>query len=268
MKNIKKFLLIVLIIILNSCDINILTKYEKYVNYKSYNILPNSGMMFNPINTLDINWLNGNIEITKSTEYDKVTIFEKTADEYKKDDFLCHYYRKDDTLFVKYAKSNISMPKKINKSLSVYIPSDMKLDCINIDAVSSNISLSNIAINSLDVETVSGKIEISDTNIKEMNFETVSGNIMAFVDNNTTKVNVDSVSGSIILSVCEDIKGFEVDFDTKTGTFTKDFDVVRNSKNNYAYMDSSLLSLTIKTVSGNLSIAKNIIDKINNSRKK
>ena len=43
------------------------------------------------------------------------------------------------------------MPKKINKSLSVYIPSDMKLDCINIDAVSSNISLSNIAINSLDI---------------------------------------------------------------------------------------------------------------------
>ena len=268
MKYIKKFFIIALIILLNSCNVSILTKYEKYVNYKSYSILPSSGMMFNPINTLDINWLNGNIEITKSTEYDKVTIFEKTSEEYKKDDFLCHYYRKDDTLFVKYAKSNISMPQKINKSLSIYIPEDMKLDCITIDAVSSNISLSNVTIDSLDVETVSGKIEVSDTIIKEMNYETVSGNIMAYVDNNTTKVNVDTVSGSVILSLCEDINGFEVDFDTLTGTFTKNFDVVSNSENNYVYMDYSLLSLTIKTVSGNLSIAKNIVDKINNSRKK
>ena len=101
-----------------------------------------------------------------------------------------------------------------------------------------------------------------------MNYETVSGNIMAYVDNNTTKVNVDTVSGSVILSLCEDINGFEVDFDTLTGTFTKNFDVVSNSENNYVYMDYSLLSLTIKTVSGNLSIAKNIVDKINNSRKK
>ena len=72
MKTIRKTLLLVLVLLLNSCGM--LTKYEKYVNYKSYSILPIQGMMFNPISNLDINWVSGNITIFESNDYEMVTI--------------------------------------------------------------------------------------------------------------------------------------------------------------------------------------------------
>lgn len=267
MKKIKKMMLLVFILLLNSCGI--LTKYEKYVNYKSYSILPIQGMIFNdPVNNLDINWASGNVTISESDEYERVTIIEKVSEEYNSDDFLCHYYRKDDTIFVKYCKSNISIPKKITKSLNVYIPSKITLNSINLEVVSSNITLSNIKSNKLNVESVSGKIETNDTTIKEMNYETVNSNIMAFVDNNTTNINVDTVGGATILSISEDIKGFEVNYTTTSGTFNKGFEVETISNDTYSYLDSSFLSINVNSVSGNLSLVKNVVNKVNNSRKK
>ena len=265
MKKIRKTLLLVLVLLLNSCGM--LTKYEKYVNYKSYSILPIQGMMFNPISNLDINWVSGNITIFESNDYEKVTIIEKVSEEYNSDDFLCHYYRKDDTLFIKYRKSNISIPNKINKSLNVYIPINTTLSAISLKVVSSNVYLSNIKTEKLTVESVSGKIETNDTTIKEMNFETVNSSIMAFVDNNTTNINVDTVGGTTILSISDDINGFDVNFETIGGTFTKDFEVTHLDNNHYTYLDNSLLSINVNSVSGNLSLVKNIINKVNNSRK-
>ena len=82
--------------------------------------------------------------------------------------------------------------------------------------------------------------------------KTVSGNIELELMQHPKQIRVESVSGDIDLTFAK-MNGFDLEFNSTSGDFESDFDVIAKSKKKYSYKDESA-KLRVKTVSGNLKI--------------
>lgn len=82
--------------------------------------------------------------------------------------------------------------------------------------------------------------------------KTVSGNIELELMQHPKQITVESVSGDIDLTFAK-MNGFDLEFNSTSGDFESDFDVMVKSKKKYSDKDESA-KLRVKTVSGNLEI--------------
>ena len=209
------------------------------------------------IDSLDIDWISGNVSVVPY-DGDDIIIREKSRS--KIDDENCLRYRINgstlEIYYLKEARINLSGSSfNYSKQLQVKIPRRMAedMDELNLDAVSSDLSVRDMKISTVDVDTTSGNFVAKDTAIRSMEMNTVSGDMRLQLTNCPKELDFDSTSGDCLLTLP---KGSNVtaEFDTVSGDFSTDFStrfdadeyIIGNGKNEFS----------VGTVSGDFIINK------------
>lgn len=160
----------------------------------------------NGIDTLDINWIDGNVEIV-SYDGDAVELFE-SSDKMLDDDTVMRWRVHDGKIRVKYYKSGWKFglfgksASNLKKKLTVKVPAEMIAE-IKVETVSANVSLDlQYNISEVDIETVSGDIRLNgiqtkNTSEDEIDVKTTSGRI-ELCGCSSSKLKCESTSGNII----------------------------------------------------------------------
>lgn len=148
------------------------------------------------------------------------------------------------------------------RNLSVY-------GTLDIDAVSSDVTLGAVWATTTEIDTVSGNINTAGSNLGKLSVDTVSGvtvcrNLSAAdidisaVSGNTvlenavfTTLEIDTTSGDVLIKRHAD-SGFIVEFDSTSGDFNTAL-AVNRSKGYYRYGDESM-RIEMDSVSGDLTI--------------
>ena len=109
------------------------------------------------INELDINWLEGDIDIVYA-DHPEVRIYEKT-DSILDDSLRMHWYVDDGCLDIRFCKSGFYKTERLNslndgKHLTIEIPRGTALDEINFELVSAFVDIDSVACHELNVEGV------------------------------------------------------------------------------------------------------------------
>ena len=111
-----------------------------------------------PINELDINWLEGDIDIVYA-DHPEVRIYEKT-DSVLSDSLRLHWYVNDEgCLDIQFCKSGFYKTKQLNnlshgKHLTIEIPRGTVLDEIDMNLVSAFVNIDSVACRELNVDGV------------------------------------------------------------------------------------------------------------------
>lgn len=253
MKKVSKILLLFLLLPIASCSLlNKYPTYKKATHYKSLPLIEGAtkdyGLICNEyVNNLDIDFVSGEVTIESTTEYESIAIFETSEEKYK-DKYVCHYYHEDDTYFLKYCKSNISIPNTCYKKLKVLIPETISLDSITINNVSSAISISNINVKDLSIKNVSGNVTLNKNQVKNISYGGVSGDLFATFMQITQKIDINLVSGNANIYLPSTTGGYSTTFEAVSGEFASDFADAKK------YLDIDYLTINMKSVSGDLHI--------------
>ena len=196
MKKIKFFILTFLLFLVSSCTI--LNKTSRYPDASKYHVLPVDGEYYDDsVKVIDLSWLKGDVNIISSNEYQSITLYEQTSDNFS-DKYLAHVWHDDKFLYVKYAMSNVSFPNRYQKSLTIYIPENLLLEQLIVDSASSNITISNVNFESINIKSISGSCQVSDTYTERLIYSSQSGNLSFKVGHETQYVAIDTKSGNSI----------------------------------------------------------------------
>ena len=248
MKKRRFSLLILLSFLLTGCGIRATFTYE---NGDSYSI--GDGSIASSISNIDIDWINGEIEINS---HDKDTIDFK--EEYKgtiNEDNKMRYLVDGDTLKIKYRKSSTDVILlRASKKLILTVPSSIQFDSYLINSISGKVTGSLYA-KDIYINGVSGGAEIN-VNSEALKCNFVSGDAKITFSNSPNDINVNCVSGDIKVSL-PSCTGFLANFASVSGKFTvsDDFENVTKINNVYKYGDEST-KINIATTSGDIEISK------------
>lgn len=261
-----------------------------YKDADNYNV--GAASVAGEINQIEINWINGSVEI-EPYDGDTLEAFETKVSNI---DNEMRYLVKDGKLIIQFEKSGLKwrMGRREDKDLTVKIPkgllevmkslsvdgaaakisiSGLTLsDELEIDNVSGDIALTGIKTDTLDIDCVSSKLTAKDVTAGEFKFNSVSGGAVlqgdfSDIDADTTsgsiklvsgimpeRIEFDAVSGGCNLYLPQS-GGFTAKLDSVSGNLDTDFPVVKKHK---AYIYGSGYSkFDFDTVSGNINISIN-----------
>lgn len=224
----------------------------KEENYKN----GNASVSYKGIQDINVNWPTGKIQI--SSHKGNQIKFQESSNGKLVEDSNVIYAVESDTLTIQFKKDSFSgfFEDFDGKDLIILIPEKAVIDEMNINGISSDITLTSIKGNSLKVNAVSGNLEITDTNFKDMELDGISGEIKAEFLMLPEILDISSVSGNIKLSLPEN-PGFNVEYKTVSGSFNSDF-TLENKEKNHIYKNGSA-DIEISTVSGNLDVKNRIL---------
>ena len=286
----KKFTAVLLMIIslfcLCSCrvgDIKV-NFYAPYWNFWSFS--KGSSFTYNAsdIKKVDITWVGGEIEIVAG-EGDELSVTENSED--LDDDAKIHYYIKDDKLTIHYSKALYREEVDTTKKhLRVEVPEGIEIDIDNVSAdikigemalseikltnVSGNVEFSSLASSEIEIENVDGTVTANEFVADELSAESVSGEIkfskisaneikIKTVSGKTTiglakksELKVSSVSGAVAINIPDDI-GATIEYSTMSGTFSSE-KPHKTSNKTYTFAAGEI-QIAVETVSGNLHIS-------------
>lgn len=238
------------------CDLK-LEKYTFYENEDRYELIENNGMNYaDNIKNINLDWVNGNVKIIKSNTHEGISINE-TIKGNSKDEFFGRTCIENETLIIKYCKSNISIPTNIRKYLTISINSEIQLDTITINNVSSSLEINELKCNILDINNISGSVNISKVNTPTINFNGISGSFVAILSQITNSITINQVSASSIVSLPSTTGGFKISFSSISGSCSyDDFTEATKFEDEIIYKDRSYLSINVSTTSGKLSVSR------------
>ncbi len=187
------------------------------------------------IESLDLDWLSGEIEIAYHAE-DTIIISEtsgKTLDEKT----TMYYFVDGDTLRVKFAKSGKWNFRDLKKELQVWLPEGTELKKLEADTTSADVTIREIRAEKLTADTVSGDVLLDGAEVSEsLQVDTTSGELTAKISGRTEEVSADTVSGDVSLELSEAGK---LKLDSTSGRVN-------------VSMDTPADSLSVDTVSGDV----------------
>lgn len=218
------------------------------------------------IQNVEINWIGGEINVAYG-DGSRISLVEDSG--LAEDDQL-HSLVKGDTLIIQFCAPRTgiySMPE--NKTLTVTLPKGMKLDKLDIDAVSArgdiqgiqaeycmvdNVSgrytLSDCSFYDLKINTVSGECSFSGT-LRTLDMDTVSGGLRAVLLAPVEEISMDSVSGELELYIPEGM-GFRAEIDSVSGDLECSLPMSKKG-DTYICGDGSA-KIDMDTVSGDMNI--------------
>ncbi len=208
------------------------------------------------IQNIVVDWIDGELNIV-SCEDTYISLTE-SADEPLSEDSQVHWKISDDglTLTVKYRASSwfFGSGSNKNKNLTLRIPEYMMqtMQLVEVRAVSSNVTLSDIQTKALTVETVSGKLTVLGGMTEKMTANTVSGKILLKdVITPAAEYIFNSVSGDIELILPESVS-FTMALESVSGSIKNDF--TKDPATGRYGAGERIISLTANTVSGSISV--------------
>lgn len=219
------------------------------------------------IQNVEINWIGGEINVAYG-EGSQISLSEDSG--LSEDDQL-HSLVKGDTLYIQFCAPRTgiySMPE--NKRLTVTLPKGMKLNRLDIDAVSAqgdiqgiqaaycrvdNVSgeytLTDCSFRDLKIDTVSGECSFSGT-AQTLDMDTVSGGLTAALLAPVEEISMDSVSGELELYIPEGM-GFRAEIDSVSGDL--ECSLPMSKKGDTYICGDGAAEIEMDTVSGDMSIA-------------
>lgn len=234
---------------INTDRIKISSKYEHAAQYK-----PGSEPIANVISKLEIDWVSGSVSIES---YDgNELLFSETSEKALTEETTMHYWLQNGNhLHIQFGKSGTRF-KNFDKQLTVKVPASWDLDKIELDIVSSDVTVNGIACGEFELDGVSAGVSLNASTVKSLEMNTVSGCLSAdFTGADSAarpdKISLESVSGSASLRLPEDW-GFNAEMESVSGKFKCSF-ATKVSKGEYTYGDGGI-EIEMESVSGNLSI--------------
>ncbi len=249
----------------------------RYKNAKDYHLITeNMPLDSENINRIEINWLGGEINISKSESLlSNEIVISESANKFDlsdNKDYVGRYLVTAGTLKIQYCKSMWFIKhNRTEKKINITLPTKY-FNEIDIDTVSSRIEVNNVSFNELDLDSVSGDIKFNNTKINIINLDvvsakvnstllstndleidTVSGDINLEFLKTPSNLKVDGVSADVTLILLDNV-GFRAELDTVSGNINCEFETT-GSKKQITYLDGRN-RFSFDTVSGNISIKK------------
>lgn len=145
---------------------------------------------------------------------------------------------------------------KEQKDLQINIPNGMTLNEFDIECRSGNITVNGITASALELHNASGDINATGA-FTTIDVETNSGN--AQVTNTSeiiNKIDANTTSGNITITVPQNLSGFYMEYETRSGSISNDFGAQTSgsSRNGRATYGNSSTQIEVETVSGNFSL--------------
>lgn len=145
---------------------------------------------------------------------------------------------------------------KEQKDLQINIPNGMTLNEFDIECRSGNITVNGITASALELHNASGDINATGA-FTSIDVETNSGN--AQVTNTSeiiNKIDANTTSGNITITVPQNLSGFYMEYETRSGSISNDFGAQTSgsSRNGRATYGNSSTQIEVETVSGNFSL--------------
>lgn len=225
------------------------TNYDKYDNSAKYTI-GNFDYNASGVKKIVINWVGGKIDLVESHE-SVLSVSENATT--LTDGEKMRYFLDGDTLRIHYCESgHIGLIDETQKYLTVSVPENVD---IRINAVSSDVSATELNLESFDVNIVSGNVTIDSVTTNEFDVNSVSGDLSVGALS-ADKIDAESVSGNIELNsvVADKIKTYsvsgKVSATVSSATSIDSETVSGNIKLNFEGIGASV---SYKTVSGDLS---------------
>ncbi|MGC2872488.1 DUF4097 family beta strand repeat-containing protein [Ihubacter sp. mB4P-1] len=218
------------------------------------------------IRDLSIDWISGDIKIieyggkdilVKESSNDKIT--EKSSLVYRVKDgelYISCWHEKYTNLF------NGLDESKANKDLVIKIPKELANDIkdLEIDAVSSELTVSGLTIKEFSIDTVSGNTTVRQSKINEIEINAVSGNSELFLLNCPKSFESDTTSGDVTLHLPHH-SSFQFEFDSISGrSKVEGFDTISQDEDDnyceYLVGKKPFSDFTADTISGDFTIIK------------
>ena len=235
---------------LNTNDFKITYSYDNADRYK-----PGSEPIANEISKLEVDWVSGNVAI-ESYDGSELT-FAESSDKTLDEKTTMHYWMQEGGhLHIQFGKSG-SKFKNLDKQLTVKIPASWNLDKIELDVVSSDVTVNGIVCDDFELDGVSADVDIRTSAMKEFEMNTVSGNLNADFSGADAeaclnKFSLESVSGSASLVLPENW-GFSAEMESVSGKVICPF-ATKVAKGEYTYGDGRI-DIDMESVSGSLTIS-------------
>ena len=235
---------------INKDDIKIFSKYEHAAQYK-----PGSEPIANAISKLEIDWFSGSIAI-ESYDGSELTFSESSEKAITEETTMHYWLENGGTLHIRFAKSGVRF-KNFDKHLTVKVPAAWNLDKLEVDAVSSDVTVKGITCGEFELDGVSAGLTMSKSAVRSLDMNTVSGCLSAdfsAADSAAVqpqKLSFETVSGSATLSWPE-AWGFSAEMESVSGKFNCPF-ATKVSKGEYTYGNGGT-EIDMESVSGSLTI--------------
>ena len=279
------------ICILASCNSKIsLGNYQfyEYDNADKYSI--GKAEISAQITTLDIDWVNGNINISVGPS--EGVVFAETANQALTDELAIHYWQNGNTLYLKFSASGKMSFQNLTKDLTVYLPDyvlkdlnitnisgsveviDVSCENLSLETISSNAVFRQINVaqdltsnsisgdvtiesglvgNALEIDSTSGNIKVGDLGFQSFDIDTISGDVELVLSNRNKSGSVDTISGDIDILIFDN-PYFGVTFTTTSGDINFDF-AVNVAKNKY-FLGLETNRYELDTISGNVDVKR------------
>ena len=209
------------------------------------------------IDALVIDWIAGDVTVEP---YDGSEILIKESADGKLNEDTCLRYKvEDDTLMIYFCAETAGVSfsgdqEKAGKKLLVKIPKKLSEDLpiLSLDTISSDVSLTGLAVEDFTATTVSGSITGAKLKFDFASISTVSGSVKADFLNCPEDFLFDSTSGSCCLGLPKNSNA-EVSYDSVSGSIYNQF---RHRTGHGNGQNAGQCQLSLSTISGDVKIFK------------
>jgi DUF4097 and DUF4098 domain-containing protein YvlB len=243
------------------------------------------------IDSVDLEWYSGGVEITKSSD-NKIHIVEKSSVQLEESKWVKPVVNGDTLVLHSRNKYNfvifflvnpdsyleLQLPDQAYENFKTlvtsgnYSISDFDVNRFNLTMTSGNLHVNNmnsedmnitmtsgdsyfiqVNTNTFDINMTSGNTSFTGSISNELDIEMTSGNLDLDTSNDSpNQLNIDMTSGNVNLTLSED-EGFQVAIDKTSGNFNPDSRLTRLNDSLYQYLDYKL-NYSVDMTSGSLSI--------------
>ena len=269
------------------CSITDIVNYT-YADGERYTV--GGGVFTEEIQTLDVDWMSGDVQILPSTD-NAVYIQESCTEELNTEKQMYHLL--DGTsLRIRYTQSGKPKQPLLNKKLTVYVPAE--LTRVQLSSSAATVKMGAVTVSNLSFELASGELRFEDTTVLQnlsvslvagnvngsmtatdarFDFEVgagtvnlkssgcqsfdvriASGDVTLRFDSMPELGEIDTASGTFTMGLPTDAQ-FTVDLDVLTGDFYTDFTHSQNGK--HVVVGAGTSSFKVVAVSGGVKIYKN-----------
>jgi hypothetical protein len=243
------------------------------------------------IDSVDLEWYAGGVEITKSSD-NKIHIVEKSSAQLDESKWVRPVVNGDTLVLHSRNKYNfvifflvnpdsyleLQLPDQAYENFKTlvtsgnYSISDFDVNRFNLTMTSGNLHVNNmnsedmnitmtsgdsyfiqVNTNTFDINMTSGNTSFTGSISNELDIEMTGGNLDLDTSNDSpNQLNIDMTSGNANLTLSED-EGFQVAIDKTSGNFNPDSRLTRLNDSLYQYLDYKL-NYSVDMTSGSLSI--------------
>ncbi len=153
-----------------------------------------NAVISDPVRNLDINWINGKVDITYHKE-NTIFLTETSKKEIRPDDRMI-WWLDGDTLRVQYEKPRFFQFSDQEKELTITLPEGSAFGEVSIDATSATLSIPSLQTEVLDLNVTSGDI-FASAEAQKISCDATSGDADLSIKNKAQEISFSSTSGNI-----------------------------------------------------------------------